>query len=49
MQIDKARHLKTCEDFEMIKMEDSRGLKKTLQREEFYSQDILYGSKHRES
>jgi len=31
-------HPKISEDLGKIKNEDSRGLKKTLQREEFYSQ-----------
>jgi len=48
MQIDKARHLKICEDLGKMKNEDSRGLKRRYKGMNFVPkfQDILYGSKH---
>jgi len=48
MQIDKARHLKTCEEFGKIKNEDLRGLRRHYRGRNSIprSQDILYGSKH---
>ena len=48
MQISKARHLNTCEDFGKIMNEDSRGLRRHYRGRNYVpmSQDILYGSKH---
>jgi len=48
MQIGKARHVKTCEDFGKIMNEHSRGLRYHYQKRNIVpkSQDILHGSKH---
>jgi len=47
MQIDKARHLKTCEDLEKMKNEDPRGLLGHYRERNFIhmSQEILYENK----
>jgi len=48
MQIGKPKHLKTCEDFEKIMNEDSRGLGRHYKEMNSIPkpQDILYGSKN---
>jgi len=48
MQIRKARHLKICEDFGKMKIQDSRALKirYTWRNCDLKFQDISYGIKH---